>query len=100
MISSVEFKNKTWTITHEATGHVTTADQVVGDFLFMRNGQGRGKVLIAYGVSLEQVAHLPTAVKREMGVQPPTTSVTAKRPPPGTRRLRLMPGGAVESFAV
>lgn len=100
MLSTVEFKNKTWTITHEESGVTVTADQVVGDFKIMRNGFGRGRVLLSYGVPQEQIHNVPQVVMRHLGINTPTTTVTAKSPVPGTRRLRLLPGGVVEPYAI
>lgn len=100
MLSTVEFKNKTWTITYEATGDTVTAEQVVGDFKIMRNGFGRGKVLISHGVPQEQTHRLPMVVLRGLGVSPPATTITAKPPAPGTRRLRLLSGGTVEPYII
>lgn len=100
MLSTVEFKNKTWTITHEESGISVTADQVIGDFKILRNGFGRGRVLISYGVPQEMIHTLPQSVVRHLGISAPATTVTAKTPVPGTRRLRLLPGGVVEPYAV
>lgn len=100
MLSTVEFKNKTWTITHEESGVSVTADQLVGDFKILRNGFGRGRVLLSYGVPQEQIHHLPQVVMRHLGISAQATTVTAKAPVPGTRRLRLLPGGVVEPYAV
>lgn len=97
MLSTVEYKNNTWTITEEG-GYCVVAEQIIGDFKIMRDGVGRGKVLVSHGVPQHQVHHLPQVVMRRLGISTPMTSITAKAPAPGFRRLRCLPGGVVEPY--
>lgn len=97
MLSTVEYKNNTWTITEEG-GYCVVAEQIIGDFKIMRDGVGRGKVLISHGVPQQQIHHLPQVVMRRLGIGTPMTSITAKAPAPGFRRLRCLPGGVVEPY--
>lgn len=100
MLSTVEFKNNNWTITHDESGARVTADQVVGDFAFLRPGVYRGRVLVSHGVPQEMISRVSQSILRHLGIGAPESSVTAKKVTPGYRRTRLLPGGTSEPYAM
>ena len=96
MQTAIEFKDDAWHITSARSNTTVTADQVVADLDFVRKGYGRGTVVISYGVPQEQVDKLHPTQLRGFGVAGGMRRLPP--PAPGTRRYRLMQGGAIEPY--
>ena len=98
MLSSVVYENGVWIVEDIESGLEITAEQVIADFEFVREGYGRGIVRVVHGVPLEQVDRIPPSIHRDMGITAPATRLGA--PPKGVRRYRCLPGGQIEPFTL